>query len=66
MILVPDTNLIISAWIFDRRPFAFFEAALDAGFKFALCQAIIDEFYDILSRPKSCALKARATSRRRR
>jgi len=57
MLIVPDTNLIISAWVYDGRPFKFFEAALDAGYEFVICPAIIDEIHEVLQRPKFLRVK---------
>ena len=51
MIFVPDTNVIISAWVFDRRPLEFIVNAIGAGHELVVCPEIVDEVCDVLERP---------------
>jgi len=51
MIFVPDTNVIISAWVFDCRPLEFIVNAMDVGYELVVCPEIVDEVRDVLERP---------------
>src|SRR5260221_10441943 len=50
--VVVDTNVIISALFFGGKPGAVYQAGTDKKFRFVTSDALVNEFREVLSRPK--------------